>query len=693
MNLTSPTTSVDGIGPKRAEALEETHGAQTVEDLLRLYPRKYVDRSEPKAIEDLEEGEDQSVRARVVKTPIVGSGSSKRLQATLKDSNGDAMTAVWFGGYKGVRYALQSIQGEAVFVGEPSEFGSKMSMSHPEFYEPSDTMVHTGRIVPTYPSGQAVEGAGLTEKKMRSVMHEFVTTRLQELDVPSVPIGLRQKFGLIGGRRARRAIHFPKNEKELKEARRRIQFDEFLSLQLFMQQLYQRREKGPELQGLSDGLENQFLEGLPFELTGAQKSALADVREDVSGGGGRMKRLVQGDVGSGKTVVAVAAMMRAVGNGHQSAFLAPTTVLAEQHYETVSGYAEGLPVEVALLVGSMANQEQKAVKEALSDGRIDIVVGTHALLQGDVGFDSLALGVIDEQQRFGVRQRQELFEAQSGTHMLLTSATPIPRSLAMGFYGDLDMSVIGEMPPGRKPVDTYWNTARQRSDVYDFLENEVARDHDIFVVYPRVDEDPESDLKSVKAGADRLQQRFPEAGAQIVHGAMPDEEKTRAMRRFSEGEVQILVATTVIEVGVDVESATAIVVEDADQLGLSQLHQLRGRVGRSDIQSFCVLMTEGQISDTARERLSVMTRTNDGFEIAEADLQLRGAGNMLSTRQSGVPDMKIADPSAGGEAMERAQEAAQSIVQKDPELEEHLTLKGLLQRRLSGANRKLARVG
>jgi ATP-dependent DNA helicase RecG len=498
------------------------------------------------------------------------------------------------------------------------------------------------------------------------------------------------------GRVALRAIHFPKSIDERRRATERLKFEELFFIQLMLAQMRNEREKiaGPEFAEPGAYTKEFVREVLPFELTGAQKRALNDVFADTSTGY-QMNRLVQGDVGSGKTVVAVAAMMHAFDSGYQSAFMAPTEILAEQHYANLRKYLQPLDLEPRLLIGSQTKSEREEALRALRTGASPVAVGTHAIIQDEVEFENLGLAIVDEQHRFGVAQRATMFEKGEQPHMLLMTATPIPRSLAMTLYGDLDVSKMDEMPAGRKPVNTVLRSEKRRGEVYAFLDRKLEDGQQVYVVYPLVEESEKMDLKDAESGYETLQETFSDYTVGLVHGQMKSDAKDATMRRFKEGEIDLLVSTTVIEVGVDVPNATVMVIEHAERFGLSQLHQLRGRVGRSDQQSHCVLMAGYKRSAEAKERLEAMVKTNDGFEISERDLQIRGAGDFFGTRQSGLPDLKIADITEDEDILEEARDAAMDLVNRDPHLraDEHAALRTHYQRYYDNRSLDFARVG
>jgi ATP-dependent DNA helicase RecG len=688
---------LDGVGKKRAEVLASAAGVRTVRDLLRYYPRRYLDRQTVTPIRRLtEDGEAVTVVGEVQATGIIDGRKSKRLEVRLKDGSGPSMTCVWFRGIWGLKKVFS--KGDRVaFHGKPSKYGSTFSMTHPDFdkLEGGSAALDTNRIVALYSGGEALDNVGLTSRAFRRIIYRLFAEhglKLSEL----FPDWLVEEHDLMEGRVALRAIHFPEDHDELARARRRLKFEELFFIQLLLARSRQTLREAPGHRfGKPGGTVSQFLgEVLPFELTGAQERALRDIVDDTQSGH-QMNRLLQGDVGSGKTVVAVAAMLHALDNGFQSAFMAPTEILAEQHFANLQNHLAPLDVEPRLLVGSQNKTEREAALEALAEGDAAVAVGTHAVIQDEVAFDQLGLAVVDEQHRFGVAQRAEMFSKGERPHMLLMTATPIPRSLAMTLYGDLDVSKMDEMPAGRKPVKTAQRSEKRRGEVYAFVRDRLEAGEQAFVVYPLVEESEKMDLKDAINGYEKLKKAFAPFEVGLVHGQMPASEKEETMQRFKDGSVQLLVSTTVIEVGVDVPQATVMLVEHAERFGLSQLHQLRGRVGRSDRQSWCILMAAYKRSAEAKERLRAMVETNDGFEISERDLQIRGAGDFFGTRQSGMPDLKIADITEDEDILEEARAGAFSLIERDAglEAEEHARLRDHFERYWAKRKLGFARVG
>ena len=670
--LREPVRYVKGVGERRAEVWAEQHGVRTVRDLLHFYPRRYLDRSTVTPIGRLRETtEPVTVVGTVRAQNQVPGNRSNRFELILEGEDGAKMKCTWFQGIWWVKNAFE--KGERVaFHGKVQKYGRWHSMTHPDYdkLDGEGALLDTGRIVALYPGGEAMDKVGLTSRAVRRIVYDLFKEHGLKLQEP-LPDWMVREFDLMEGRVALRAIHFPKSQNELARARRRLKFEELFYIQLLLATMRQARDEvaGPAFDAPGEYTRQFVREVLPFELTGAQKRALSDVIDDTRSGI-QMNRLVQGDVGSGKTVVAVAAMMHALDSGYQSAFMAPTEILAEQHYANLRKYMKPLGIEPRLLIGSQTKSEREEALRAVSSGNAPVAVGTHALIQDEVTFDDLGLAIVDEQHRFGVAQRATIFDKGERPHMLLMTATPIPRSLAMTLYGDLDVSIMDEMPAGRKPVKTVLRSEKRRGEVYAFVKDQLEQGRQAYVVYPLVEESEKVDLKDAVSGYEKLQQQFSDHTVGLVHGQMKSDEKDAAMRQFKEGEIDLLVSTTVIEVGVDVANATLMIIEHAERFGLSQLHQLRGRVGRSDMQSYCILMAGYKRSAEAKERLQAMVDTNDGFEISERDLQIRGAGDFFGTRQSGLPDLKIADITQDEEILEEARAAAQELVDRDPDLDD-----------------------
>lgn len=686
-----------GMGPKRAQVLARK-GVRTFWDLLHYYPRRYLDRSTIVPIRKIREGMEGitvvgTVRAR---DTVTGRGGKKRLEVVIQDTSGGHLKGVWFRGVPWIKKAFK--KGDRVaFHGSPEKYGRSFSIAHPDFDKLNDdrAALDTGRIVALYPGSEAMSKVGLSNRQIRKCIYDLFKEHGET--IPEVfPGWLLEKFDLLDGRVALRAVHFPRSRDELEAARRRLKFEEFFTIQLmlaFMRQDARTDELGLTFESTGPLLDRFVDEILPFTLTKAQERAVVDIIEDTTSGY-RMNRLLQGDVGSGKTVVAVAAMLLALDNGYQAAFMAPTEILAEQHHASLREYLEPLGLETRLLVGGQRKSTRDEILEELSTGASDVVVGTHAIIQDKVAFDRLGMAIVDEQHRFGVAQRAEMFEKGEQPHTLLMTATPIPRSLAMTMYGDLDVSIMDEKPAFQKPIDTHVCTEKQRDRVYNFIRKRAEAGQQAYVVYPLVEESEKLDLQDAERGYQQLQDTFPSLNIGLVHGQLSSDVKEREMRRFKEGATDILVATTVIEVGVDVPDATIMLIEHAERFGLSQLHQLRGRVGRGPEKSHCILMAGYPRTDEAEERLQAMASTNDGFEISETDLELRGAGEFFGTRQSGMPDLQIADVIEDGDILEEAREGAFELMNRDPGLQsdEHAELRQFFDR-TAPEQAEFARIG
>ncbi len=685
-----------GIGPHRSSVLVQ-NGIETIRDLLHYFPRRYLDRSSVVAVRDLVEGGPPVTLVGTVRAAgVVPSRRRKRFEVLIEDPYGGRVKCVWFQ-QVGWISKLFSVDDRVAIHGRPQMYGRLFSFSHPDFdkLDEEGPALDTGRIISLYRGSAALQKAGLTSRAFRRIIHNLFKEQGQKIP-EIVPQWIRKEYHLVDGRVALRAAHFPKSRDELQQAIERLKFEElfFIQMMLVLARQTQQESSGPSFDRPGT-LSSRFLsEVLPFDLTKGQQSALNDIVTDTTSGR-QMSRLVQGDVGSGKTIVALAALLQAVDSGYQGAFMAPTEILAEQHFVNLIRYLHPLGIKVDVLLGRQTKKEREQVLAGIKTGRTQIVVGTHAIIQDGVDFRNLGLAVIDEQHRFGVMQRAKMFAKGQQPHQLLMTATPIPRSLAMTLYGDLDVSVIREMPPGRTPVETRLYFDNRREDMYGFVQAQIADGRQVYVVYPLVEESEKVDLKDAQSGFENLKAAFPDCSVDLVHGRMKPAEKDRAMAAFRKGKTDILVATTVIEVGVDIPNATVMVIEHAERFGLSQLHQLRGRVGRGSKQSYCLLMADYKRSAESRERLEAMVRTTDGFEISEIDLKIRGAGDFFGTRQSGLPDLRIADLATDLHLLERARAAAQTLIDRDPFLsqDDHRNVRDYFERFYAGHGLRLARVG
>lgn len=667
-----PVTALPGVGESRAKLLEKL-GVGTVEDLLYFFPRFVEDRSAHTAIVNLADGETAGILARVA-TNVQTMRVRKNLTiytVQVRDGSGSA-NMVW--------YNNKFIK-DQFHVGEFYKFYGKVQIKYGKremvspTYERADSNLHTGRVVPVYPLTE-----NLHQKTLRGIMKQCVDQAVGGLK-EYLPAAMREKYDLCEINYALTSIHFPAAMQDYQAAHRRLVFEELLMMQLGL--LYARTAKKEDGGILLEThpYREEFLRQLPFQLTGAQQRVIGEILADLSSGK-PMNRLVQGDVGSGKTIVAFAAMYIGVCNGMQTALMAPTEVLAVQHYKTAQKYFP--PEQVALLTGSVTGKKRAAVLEEICSGRAKVVIGTHAVIEGQVEFQSLCLAITDEQHRFGVLQRAKLAQKGGAPHVLIMSATPIPRTLALILYGDLDISVVDEMPPGRTPVETFVVGPQLRPRIRNFIRKNVGEGRQVYIVCPLVEESEKTDIKAAAALAEELTQVLEGCRVALLHGRMRPKEKNEIMERFADAEIDVLVSTTVIEVGVNVPNATVMIIENAERFGLSQLHQIRGRVGRGSKKSYCVLFTESGGKQTL-ERLLALAETNDGFEIARKDLELRGPGDFLGTRQHGLPELKIANLLSDTKLMKYAQEAALEILRKDPQLAKHLPLKQKLNRMFRNA--------
>ena len=664
-----------GVGPKRAALLKKELAVETVGQLLRLYPFRYIDRSSFVRICDIRpDMAFVQIKAVVVRAEVI---DRKRLSAWISDGTGEIETVF----FKGVKWMSEKLVSgaEFIFFGKPAAFNGRINMVHPEVDSAGESQAAKstygaagGTMTGVYPSTERLKNGGVTGKVMNKLMEAALSKGLSCIE-ESLPEYIMKQHGLVPLQFALRNIHFPKDMTSLEKAKYRLKFEELFYLQLsLLKQKYirSRAEHGITMGRVGEAF-NRCYEALPFPLTGAQKRVITEIRNDMKSGH-QMNRLLQGDVGSGKTMVAVLTALIAIGNGYQACIMAPTEVLAQQHFKNIQKFLEPTGVKSALLTGSSKASERREVHAGLEDGSIGIIVGTHALIEDNVIFRNLGLAIIDEQHRFGVEQRSKLWrKASCGVppHVLVMTATPIPRTLAMTLYGDLDVSVIDELPPGRKPVQTIHATDGKRPALYKFMRDQIALGRQIFIVYPLINETEKLDYQSLEAGAEEIMQKFPfpDYKTAVVHGKQLNDVKKFNMDAFAAGRADILVATSVIEVGVDVPNASVMVIESAERFGLSQLHQLRGRVGRGSEKSYCVLMTGHKLSKESKHRIELMCATENGFELAEEDMKMRGPGDLEGTQQSGLPiSLNIASLAKDGLILNAARGAAEAVLEADP---------------------------
>ncbi len=666
-------TYLKGVGPKRALVLQQELGIFTYEQLLSYYPRKYVDRSNVSNIHNLTGSEHQvTLLGKITQISRVDSKRGRgRLTATFTDGSG-FIELNWFQGIKWLEKSLKPHEEIAIF-GKPTRYGGRLQISHPEIdylTQQGDDQRFSQGITPYYPSNDKLHKVGLDSRGLRSIIRNLIIQN-ETLIEENLNTSICHEYKLFTHREAMINIHFPEDYEKLKQAIRRLKFEE-----LFFFQLLLAKKRAHSKQSFASNpfthigayFHTFYSQHLPFELTQAQKRVLKEIRKDLALPV-QMNRLVQGDVGSGKTMVAFMSMLMAKDNGFQSALMAPTAILAEQHVKKLSAYSSDLGIEVGLIVGGQKKSERNIILEAMAEGTVDIVIGTHALIEEPVQFANLGLVVVDEQHKFGVMQRARLWQkAAPFPHNLLMSATPIPRTLAMTLYGDIDVSVIDELPPGRKPIQTMVRGESKRLEVLGFIKKQIEQGKQAYVIYPLVEESEKLDLLAATEGVHLMEKYFAPFKIGLVHGRMNPEDKEIEMQRFVKNETQVLVSTTVIEVGVDVSNATVMLIENAERFGLSQLHQLRGRVGRGADQSYCILMAGKKVSNEGRARLKAMAETNNGFNIAEIDLKLRGPGDFLGTRQSGIPEFALANIAEDQSILQVAREVAFSLQQQDPDL-------------------------
>ena len=671
MELSSPIYTISGIGYKRGEVLTAEAQIVTIEDLLNYFPYRHVDRSKFYHISECTEKMPYiQIIGEIIQFEYVGEGRASRLTATFSDGTG-TIELVWF---KGTKYIEKSIKPRTKYIvfGKPSRFGSKINIAHPdiELYSDMNLRRSTG-IQSMYNSTDKMKKNYLSSDNIRKYIYSILFNN--NILIPeTLPEYLIEKMHFTSREQAIKNIHFPKSVEALKIAEARLKFEELFYIQLSM--LYQSQHRSRQYRGyifstIGDYFNQFYNKYLPFPLTNAQKRVIKEIRNDMRSGI-QMNRLLQGDVGSGKTIVALLTALIALDNGYQACIMAPTEILANQHYDTISALVAPLGITVKLLTGSTKKKEKEEILNDLGNAKIQIIIGTHALIEENVNFSNLGYVIIDEQHRFGVAQRAKLWNKNvSPPHVLVMTATPIPRTLAMTVYGDLEVSVIDELPPGRKPVTTKLLFDNRRGQVYDFIHKKIAEGRQIYIVYPLIQENEKIDLRDLEQGYKILTDIFTECKLVMVHGKMKQSEKDEAMRMFVSGEAKIMVATTVIEVGVNVPNASVMVIENAERFGLSQLHQLRGRVGRGADQSYCLLMSKYELTENTRKRLQIMCETNDGFKIAEADMSLRGPGDIDGLQQSGLPfDLKIANLAGDVNILSTARNVAKAILAEDEEL-------------------------
>lgn len=661
-----------GVGPKRKETLNKELNVRTWRDLLEYYPYKYVDRSRVYTADELSADMPfVQMAGRILSFDEYAMGlRKKRIVAHFTDGHG-IVDLVWFSGGQYI-YNNYKVGVDYIVFGKPTVYGGRYQIAHPDIDEASSLQLSGMGLQPYYITTEKMKRFGLQSRALEKI----VKTLLEKIPAPmpeTLPPFITGPLHLVSRDEALRHIHYPANADELQRARYRLKFEELFYVQLNILRYasdHRRKFRGYIFQRVGDQFNEFYHHHLPFPLTGAQKRVMHEIRADMANGR-QMNRLLQGDVGSGKTLVALMTMLIAIDNGFQACLMAPTEILAEQHLATLKAFLGGMNLRVELLTGVVKGKKRQALLDGLLDGSVNILVGTHAIIEDPVRFAKLGVAVIDEQHRFGVAQRAKLWnKSENPPHILVMTATPIPRTLAMTIYGDLDVSVIDELPPGRKPIQTIHKFDNQMTSLYEGIRKQIRQGRQVYIVFPLIKESEKSDLKNLEEGFEALKEVFPEFCLSKVHGQMKPKDKEAEMLRFVSGETQILVATTVIEVGVNVPNASVMVILDAQRFGLSQLHQLRGRVGRGAEQSFCILVTSYKLSEETRKRIDIMCDTNDGFQIAEADLKLRGPGDLEGTQQSGIAfDLKIADIARDGQIVQLAREQAQRIVDDDPDCE------------------------
>ena len=660
-----------GAGPKKAEILNKEINVFSVEDLLYYFPYKYIDRSRIYFIHEVDGNMPYiQIKGRITAFETFGEGRKKRLVAHFTDGTG-IIDLVWFQGGKFITDKYK-VGFQYVVFGKPTRFGDKFNIAHPDIDPYINEEERQTGLMPYYNTTEKMKNHYLNSKAIQKIMASAFTSVVKNMP-ETLPDNVIREAHLMGLKDAMRNVHFPENTALLRDAQFRLKFEELFYIQLnILRYTAERRSKlkGFVFTRVGDNLNRFYEENLPFPLTNAQKRIIKEIRQDMATGE-QMNRLLQGDVGSGKTLVALMLMLIALDNGFQAAMMAPTEILATQHYHTITESLKGMNVNVELLTGSTKKTDRERIHKALLTGDLQILIGTHALIEDTVQFSNLGLVVIDEQHRFGVAQRAKLWSKNiNPPHILVMTATPIPRTLAMTVYGDLDVSVIDELPPGRKPIQTIHQYDKKRGALYESIRKQLQEGRQVYIVYPLIEESEKLDLKNLEEGYKHIREVFPEYTVCKVHGKMKPKEKDAEMQRFIANEAQIMVATTVIEVGVNVPNASVMVIESAQRFGLSQLHQLRGRVGRGADQSYCILVTPYELSADTKKRIDIMVESNDGFEIAEADLKLRGPGDLEGTQQSGIPfSLRIANIVRDSEILQFSREVAQRVLDEDPQLE------------------------
>ncbi|PIB31549.1 ATP-dependent DNA helicase RecG [Gaetbulibacter sp. 5U11] len=671
-NLQTPIDYLKGVGPNRADLLRKELGIHTYQDLINLFPNRYLDRTKYYKINQLlPNAAEVQIIGKITKFEEIAQKRGKRLVATFKDETG-TMELVWFRGQKWIKEGLK-LNTPYVIFGKTNLFANKYNMPHPDIELLTEHQANLRSAMQAiYPSTEKLANRGISNRVMTKIMQNlFLETKGRFAETLSEKLLSENK--LISKSEALLNVHFPKDQEALSKAEFRLKFEElfYIQLQLILKNLIHKTKiKGFPFTTVGTHFNTFFKNHLPFELTNAQKRVLKEIRSDL-GSNAQMNRLLQGDVGSGKTIVALMSMLMALDNGFQACLMAPTEILSVQHYNGLLELCNGLEIRIKLLTGSSKTSERKEIHKMLESGELDILIGTHAVLEDKVKFKNLGLAIIDEQHRFGVKQRSKLWKKNTlPPHVLVMTATPIPRTLAMSVYGDLDISIIDELPPGRQPIKTVHRYDSNRLKVFRFIRDEIAKKRQVYIVYPLIQESAQMDYKDLMDGYESLVRDFPmpEYQISIVHGKMKPADKEFEMQRFVKGETQIMVATTVIEVGVNVPNASVMVIESAERFGLAQLHQLRGRVGRGAEQSYCILMTSHKLSENSKTRIQTMTSTNDGFEIAEVDLRLRGPGDIMGTQQSGILNLRIADIVKDNNILQHARYWAKDLLTKDPSL-------------------------